>query len=83
MTNEATPGNQPRIWMLIIGAIALLAGGLYTWNGYRDATAAQVIYDAFPTGLHADFTKMWIGIAVAAVGLILLFTVWVIRASQK
>lgn len=69
--------------MLIIGLVALVAGGIYAWNGYRDAMASQVVFDAFPSGLHADFTQMWVGIVVAGVGAVLSFTAWIIAASRR
>lgn len=82
MTDQQTQ-NSSRTWMLIVGAIAVLAGGFYAWNAYRTAMASQSVFDSLGSTLHADFTQMWIGIAVVAVGVILLFTVWVISAARK
>jgi hypothetical protein len=77
-------GERSRIVMLFIGLMLLLSGGIYAIINWNDAQQSEEIATAISGGeAHADYTNFWIAVAVAAVGAVLVFTVWVIKSSRK
>jgi hypothetical protein len=68
------PVLADRSWMLSIGVVALLAGGLLTWAGASDSPE-DVGQAAGETSSHGEPGAIWLGVAIHQTGLALLFVI--------
>jgi hypothetical protein len=63
-----------RSWVLSIGVVALLAGGLLTWAG-ASASAGDANQAAGQTSTHGELGTIWLGMAIHQTGFALLFVI--------
>ena len=70
--------------MLIVGVLALIIGAIVAFRGYQDVqSGASIAATLGAPGLPQDYTQVWVGIMIAAVGAVLLLIRWTIAASRR
>ena len=86
MTSERPakpPMNGASATMLVVGLVAVVVGALVAYNGWRDASSEQSVYDGLGVDLTANWTQLYVGIGIAAIGAILLLIQWVIASVRR